>query len=45
MDLLRWLRKRWMGVRQEGGFNALEGWAIKEISGGRLNHRFVPISH
>lgn len=35
MDVLKWLRKRWMGVRQEGGFNALEGWAVKEISGGR----------
>jgi hypothetical protein len=34
MDILRWLRKRWVGVRQEGGFNALEGWAVKEISGG-----------
>jgi hypothetical protein len=35
MDILRWLRKRWVGVRQEGGFNALEGWAVKEISGGK----------
>ncbi|KAF7970942.1 hypothetical protein HWV62_22596 [Athelia sp. TMB] len=33
MEVLKWLRKRWVGVRQEGGFNDLEGWAIKEISG------------
>jgi hypothetical protein len=32
MDLLRWIGKRWIGVRQEGGFDELEGWAIKEIS-------------
>ncbi|KAG9313653.1 hypothetical protein JVU11DRAFT_5985 [Chiua virens] len=32
VDLLRWIRKRWMGVRQEGGFDSLEGWSIKEIS-------------
>ncbi|KAF9242262.1 hypothetical protein BU15DRAFT_86859 [Melanogaster broomeanus] len=32
LDLVRWLRKRWMGIRQEGGFDALEGWSIKEIS-------------
>jgi hypothetical protein len=35
MDILRWLRKRWVGVRQEGGFNTLKGWAVKEISGGK----------
>ncbi|KAI0915857.1 hypothetical protein AcV5_003350 [Taiwanofungus camphoratus] len=32
MDILRWLRRRWLGVKQEGGFDALEGWAVKEIS-------------
>ncbi|KAH7886811.1 hypothetical protein F5I97DRAFT_1808109 [Phlebopus sp. FC_14] len=32
LDLLRWIRKRWVGIRQEGGFDALEGWAVKEIS-------------
>lgn len=34
MDILRWLRKRWIGVRQEGGFDHLDGWALKEISHG-----------
>ena len=27
MDILRWLRKRWL-VRQEAGFNPLEEWAV-----------------
>ena len=34
VEILRWLRRRYVGVRHEGGFNALEGWAVKEISGG-----------
>ncbi|EED85027.1 predicted protein [Postia placenta Mad-698-R] len=36
MDVLRWLRRRWMNVKQEGGFDNLEGWAVKEISGGMI---------
>ncbi|KAI0051380.1 hypothetical protein FA95DRAFT_1554731 [Auriscalpium vulgare] len=32
VELLRWMRKRWVGVRQEGGFDTLDGWALKEIS-------------
>ncbi|KAF9218824.1 hypothetical protein BS17DRAFT_719536 [Gyrodon lividus] len=32
LDVLRWIRKRWMGIRQEGGFDSLEGWSVKEIS-------------
>ncbi|GBE83716.1 hypothetical protein SCP_0507720 [Sparassis crispa] len=32
MDVLRWLRRRWLGVKQEGGFDALESWAAKEIA-------------
>ncbi|KAG2341692.1 hypothetical protein BDR05DRAFT_983631 [Suillus weaverae] len=31
-DLIRYIRKRWTGTRQQGGFDGLEGWAIKEIS-------------
>ena len=34
VDIPRWLHKGWVGVRQEGGVNTLEGWAVKEISGG-----------
>jgi hypothetical protein len=33
-DVLRYLRIRWINVRQESGFNDLEGWALKEISHG-----------
>jgi len=33
MDVLRWIGKRWVSIRQESGFDPLEGWAIKEISG------------
>lgn len=36
IELLKWLKKKWVGVQQEGGFNDLEGWAVKEISGGKL---------
>lgn len=36
MDVLRWLRHRWLGVRQDGGFDGLEGWALKEISYGKI---------
>ncbi|RDB30179.1 hypothetical protein Hypma_012352 [Hypsizygus marmoreus] len=32
VDLLKWIGKRWLGIRQEGGFDDLEGWALKEIS-------------
>ncbi|EIW78740.1 hypothetical protein CONPUDRAFT_167664 [Coniophora puteana RWD-64-598 SS2] len=31
-DVLRWMRKRWMGIRQEGGFDGLETWTLSEIS-------------
>ncbi|KAG1726343.1 uncharacterized protein EDB91DRAFT_1350518 [Suillus paluster] len=31
-DLIRYIRKRWVATRQQGGFDGLEGWAIKEIS-------------
>lgn len=37
MDVIRWLRKRWLGVKQEGGFDALDGWALKEISHGMFS--------
>jgi hypothetical protein len=33
-DVLRWIGKRWVGMRQAGGFDDLEGWSLKEISGG-----------
>ncbi|TFK37914.1 hypothetical protein BDQ12DRAFT_631641 [Crucibulum laeve] len=32
LELLKWIGKRWIGIRQEKGFDPLEGWALKEIS-------------
>ncbi|KAG1716805.1 hypothetical protein ID866_327 [Astraeus odoratus] len=32
VDLLKYIRKRWMGIRGEGGFDSLESWSLKEIS-------------
>ena len=29
---LKWIRKRWLGIRQGHGFDSLEGWASREIS-------------
>ena len=34
-DIVARIRKRWLNIRQEGGFDDLEGWAIKEISDGK----------
>jgi hypothetical protein len=36
MDVVRWLKRRWLGVKQECGFDSLEPWALKEISHGML---------
>jgi len=33
-DVIERIGKRWLNIRQEGGFDDLEGWAIKEISDG-----------
>jgi hypothetical protein len=35
---LKWIGKRWLAIRQERGFDALEGWALKEIS----DRKFFP---
>ena len=32
LELLKWIGKRWLGIRQERAFDPLEGWALKEIS-------------
>ena len=32
IELLRWLGKRWLSVRQAKGFDPLEEWSLKEIS-------------
>jgi hypothetical protein len=32
LELLKWIGKRWLVIRQERGFDPLEGWALTEIS-------------
>ncbi|KAF9495471.1 hypothetical protein BDN71DRAFT_1488902 [Pleurotus eryngii] len=32
MDVLRYIKKRWLTIRQDSGFDQLEGWAVKEIA-------------
>ena len=32
LELLKRIGKPWFGIRQERGFDPLEGWALKEIS-------------
>ena len=30
LGLLKWIGKRWLGIRQEHPFDALERWALKK---------------
>ena len=32
LEVLKYIKKKWLMVRQESGFDELEGWALKEIS-------------
>jgi len=34
VDVVKWLRRRWVSVKQAGGFDKLEGWSLKELSHG-----------
>jgi hypothetical protein len=36
VELLRWMKKRWVAIRMEGGFDKLDPWALKEISHGKV---------
>ncbi|KAF8871899.1 hypothetical protein CPB84DRAFT_1899641 [Gymnopilus junonius] len=36
-ELLKWIGKCWLVIHQEKGFDPLEGWALKEISGHKYN--------
>ena len=38
VELLRWMKKRWVAIRMEGGFDRLDGWALKEIGHGKGSH-------
>ncbi|KAH9915626.1 uncharacterized protein B0H18DRAFT_1124832 [Fomitopsis serialis] len=47
MDILRWLRRRYLNVKQEGGFDCLEPWAAKEIASElelSVDDMFSPVS-
>ena len=33
-DVIRWVRRRWINVRQEGGFDKMDEWALRELAGG-----------
>ena len=32
------MKKRWVAIRMEGGFDKLDGWALKEIGHGKGTH-------
>ncbi|PIL23652.1 hypothetical protein GSI_14965 [Ganoderma sinense ZZ0214-1] len=32
MDIVRYIRRRWLTIKQDDGFAGLEGWAAKEIA-------------
>jgi len=32
VELLKWMKKRWVSIRMEGGFENLDPWALKEMS-------------
>ena len=34
--VLEHIRRRWMQIRDAGGFDGLENWSLKEISDGEL---------
>jgi hypothetical protein len=36
VELLRWMKKRWVSIRMEGGFENLDPWALKEIGHGKV---------
>ena len=36
MDIVRYLRRRWLTIKQEDGFAGLEPWAAVEIANGEL---------
>ena len=35
LDILRMIRRRWVSIRQEGGFDKMETWVTAEISDGK----------
>ena len=48
VDLVQWIRRRWVGVRQEGGFDDVPKWALSEIAGGAqqfFSHALLTDAH
>ncbi|KAF9521830.1 hypothetical protein CPB83DRAFT_801138 [Crepidotus variabilis] len=48
VELLKWIGKRWLAIRQDRGFDGLEGWAATEISDNievALDDLFNPTGH
>lgn len=42
LEVLKWIGRRWIGIRAEKGFDTLEGWAVKEISDRKSPILFPP---
>lgn len=34
LDVAKWIHNHWMNVHAQGGFEELDGWALKELSHG-----------
>lgn len=34
LEVIRWLRGRWVDVKRAGGFDTIAGWSLKELSHG-----------
>ncbi|KAF8320431.1 hypothetical protein DL93DRAFT_2052982 [Clavulina sp. PMI_390] len=45
LDILKWLRKRWLNVRNLNGFEPLEDWSLKEISDGAFSLLHSQLQH
>ena len=43
MDIVRYLRRRWLTIKQEDGFAGLEPWAAVEIANGELCRASVTV--
>ena len=37
MDIVRYIRRRWLTIKQEDGFMGLEPWAVGEICTGEFH--------
>ena len=44
MDIVRYIRRRWLTIKQDDGFAGLEGWAVKEIASGKSDSNSYPVT-